>query len=61
MIDSAGRIVQSLFYGSLTCGSWQTVEWNGRDPQGRVARPGIYFVHFDAEGRTRTLRVVLLD
>lgn len=61
VFDSAGRLVQTLFYGSLTCGSWQTVEWNGRDPQGRGVRPGIYFVHFDAEGRTRTLRVVCLD
>lgn len=61
VFDSAGRVVQTLFYGSLTCGRWQTVEWNGRDPQGRAARPGIYFVHFDAEGRTRTLRVVLLE
>jgi len=61
VFDSAGRLVNTLFYGSLTCGIWQTVEWNGRDPQGRTSRPGIYFVHFDAEGRTRSLRVVLLD
>ncbi len=61
VFDATGRVVNTLFYGSLTCGIWQTVEWNGRDPQGRTSRPGIYFIHFDAEGRTRTLRVVLLD
>ena len=61
VFDSSGRLVRTLFYGSLTCGNWQTVEWNARDPQGRAVRPGMYFLHFDAEGRTRTLRVVLLD
>ncbi|MEO5618673.1 MAG: S8 family serine peptidase, partial [Candidatus Eisenbacteria bacterium] len=61
VFDAQGRLVRGLFYGSLTCGRWQTVEWNGRDLQGRRAGPGVYFVHFDAQGRTRSLRVALLE
>ena len=34
--------------------------WNGRDGDGRVVRPGIYFIRFEAGGRTSVARVVLL-
>jgi len=61
VFDAQGRLIRGLFYGSLTCGRWQTVEWNGRDQEDRRARPGVYLVHFDAEGRTRSLRVVLIE
>ena len=61
VFDAQGRLVRGLFYGSMTCGRWQSVEWNGRDQEDRAAGPGVYFVHFDAEGRTRTLRVALLE
>ncbi len=61
VFDAQGRLVRNLFYGSLTCGRWQAVEWNGRDHDGRMARPGVYLVRFDAEGRTRSLRVALLE
>lgn len=61
IFDAQGRLVRGLFYGSMTCGRWQSVEWNGRDHQGRSVEPGVYFVHFDAQGRTRSLRVALLE
>jgi len=61
VFDAQGRLIRGLFYGSLTCGRWQAVEWNGRDQEDRRVRPGVYLVHFDSEGRTRSLRVVLIE
>jgi hypothetical protein len=34
--------------------------WDGRDADGRLVDPGIYFIHLEGGGRTATARVVLL-
>jgi subtilisin family serine protease len=60
VFDIRGRLVRNLYLGPLCCGRWQLVEWSGDDADGRAAPPGVYFVHFDVEGRVRNQRVVLL-
>jgi hypothetical protein len=36
------------------------VVWDGRDSDGRLVRPGIYFVHVEAGGRTAVIRVAVV-
>jgi hypothetical protein len=36
------------------------VAWDGRDDHGALVRPGVYFLHLEAGGRTATARVVVL-
>ena len=54
--DVAGRVVRTLFDGSLNAGRHGIV-WDGRDGAGSGAAVGIYFVRADAQGRSLTLRV----
>jgi subtilisin family serine protease len=60
VFDATGRLVRDLYRGSLCCGHWRLADWDGIDHDGREARPGLYFVNFDVEGRVSTLRVALL-
>ena len=39
-------------------GAFRTSTWDGRDHAGRLARPGIYLVPLEAEGRAWVGRVV---
>ena len=34
--------------------------WNGRDRNGRLVQPGVYFLHVEAGGRSAVLRIALL-
>jgi subtilisin family serine protease len=60
LVDATGRRVRTLWSGTLERGAWITATWDGRDGDGRDARPGIYFVVAQAAGRARTLRLAWL-
>jgi FlgD Ig-like domain len=57
--DTQGRRVAMLHSGTQGPGQHQAT-WNGRDAAGTLARPGVYFVHFEALGRSFDERFVLL-
>jgi hypothetical protein len=57
--DVSGRLVRSLFSGTLGAGSNQ-FSWNGRDDQGRAGSQGLYFVRIhagDVALQTKMLRL----
>jgi len=62
IFDPAGRRVRDLTVEASTgdvLGGPVSVSWDGRNDDGRPARPGVYFVRFEGGGRTATHRVVL--
>src|SRR5262249_25912106 len=56
--DVAGRTVRRLHCGALPAGS-HTIEWDGRDGQGRTVANGIYITRLEADDRVTTHKVVL--
>ena len=57
--DIQGREVARLVDGMRPAGR-QDARWDGRDPGGVAARPGIYVVRYEAAGRIESRRVALL-
>ncbi len=56
VIDAAGRQVRALASATFTAGTHE-LTWDGRDDDGRVTRPGVYFVRVESGGTTRVSRV----
>lgn len=53
--DLGGRKVHA-FAGASNA----ALVWNGRDRNGRLVQPGVYFLHVEAGGRSAVLRIALL-
>jgi Two component regulator propeller len=53
--DLSGRALRR-FAGAVDRG----IVWDGRDHDGRVVHPGVYFIRVEAGGRASTARIVLL-
>jgi subtilisin family serine protease len=60
VVDVQGREVIRLWSGTLRCGDWVTVAWDGRGPGGAPANAGIYFIALDVAGYQRAVRVAWL-
>ncbi len=60
VLDAAGRRVNTLLNGTRGVGS-HSVNWSGRDQDGRRVASGVYFVRMQAGDEVRTTRVVHLD
>jgi hypothetical protein len=58
ILDVRGRQLAVLFRGRAS-GTWQQIQWNGRDAAGRAAAAGLYLVQLEADGRTTGRRIVL--
>jgi serine protease AprX len=58
--DVGGRLVRSLWTGALDAGRPREAFWDGRDDEGRAARPGLYWVALESRGDLATRRVTLL-
>ncbi len=58
IVDISGRCVISLFTGQKAAGTYELF-WSGRDALGRLQPKGIYFLHADVAGQSRTRRLVL--
>ncbi|MBD3335232.1 MAG: hypothetical protein GF355_06920 [Candidatus Eisenbacteria bacterium] len=54
-----GRLVKSLVRGVLPTGS-HVVSWDGTTAEGRPAPTGVYFFRLDAEGRSNTVKGILM-
>jgi hypothetical protein len=57
--DVAGRIIRTLQNGRLPAGE-HSVVWDQRDDGGHRVSPGLYFVRFEASGRSLGQKVILL-
>jgi hypothetical protein len=60
VIDVAGRRVAGLIERSMPAGA-HSVRWDGRDGAGRPVPAGCYFVRLQADGRTATRKVVVVN
>lgn len=58
--SACGRRVHTLQYGVVPAGQ-HLVVWDGRDDRDSSAAPGIYLVHLEADGYSRTRKLVKLD
>ena len=59
VFDIEGRRVGTLASGARAAG-WHEVAWDGRDADGRVLGPGIYFARLEAGDRTVVTRMVMI-
>ncbi len=59
VFDVAGRLVRSLRDQWLPAGE-HAVVWDKSDANGRTVRPGLYFVRFEAMGRSLGRKVILI-
>ena len=55
--DARGRIVRELLDAAVGSG-YHSVVWNGRSSADRNVAPGLYFVQLNADGTTRTAKVM---
>jgi flagellar hook assembly protein FlgD len=56
---ASGRVVSELANEEQVKGD-HSVHWNGRDARGSMVSSGVYFVRLEANGETRTQKMVLL-
>jgi hypothetical protein len=59
VFDLAGRKVRTLQSGNLGAGP-HTATWRGRDDAGRAVPAGAYFARLRADGRERSVKLMLL-
>ena len=59
ILDLQGRVVRTLFRGSMPAGTWEFA-WDGRRDDGSKAACGVYFYRSVQAGRAQSRRVVLL-
>ena len=57
--DVRGALVRTLFDETRNAGSGFAT-WNGHDDDGRVVSSGVYFYRLDADGSSKTRKMVLL-
>jgi flagellar basal-body rod modification protein FlgD len=59
VLDLAGRRVRTLADHGFAAGE-QAVRWDGRADDGALVRAGMYFARLEADGGSRTTRIVRL-
>ncbi len=57
--DVAGHLVRSLVKEAQSTGRHEMI-WNGRGQQGQMSAAGVYFYRLQADGETRTKRMLLV-
>jgi flagellar hook assembly protein FlgD len=57
--DPRGHLVRALVDRSAEAGA-RSVRWDGLDERGGVVESGVYFVRFEAAGRSVTRKISLL-
>ena len=58
--DIGGRLIAALIEGiEYDAGTW-TVEWDGRNDEGRLVPSGVYFCLIEAAGRESSTKLVIL-
>ncbi len=59
IVDAQGRLVRTVLDRDLAAGA-RSAAWDGRDGDGRVAAPGLYFAVLRAGGASAVRRVAML-
>lgn len=57
--DAAGRLVRTLLRGTAKAGVG-SINWDGRDNQGKPATAGVYFCRFAVGDQAETRRVIVM-
>jgi hypothetical protein len=60
IFNTAGRHVATLVAGNLPAGP-HSVTWGGRDADGHMVTPGVYFARLSTPGGTRSQRIIRLN
>jgi subtilisin family serine protease len=60
VFDAMGRVVRSLYDGTLCCDESAAVTWDGRGADGDPVRAGLYVIAVESQGRHQGVRVVVL-
>jgi serine protease AprX len=60
VFDAQGRVLRTLFSGSLDCDETVAVLWDGRGADGDRVRPGLYVIALESGDHRRGARVVVL-
>ncbi len=58
--DLTGRLVRTLASGSFESG-YHATTWDGRDEQGSIVPPGIYFLRSATGGETARIKLVVMS
>jgi hypothetical protein len=58
VFNSAGRFVENLASGDFAAGE-HSLNWDGRDGEGRTLPAGIYLIRFQADGESSILKAIL--
>jgi hypothetical protein len=58
--DTSGRLVKSFDLGSRMQNQASSISWDGTDQSGRVVPQGVYFVRFETQNASITIKTVLL-
>jgi len=56
--DGQGQMVRRLFEGAMPHGTW-ALDWDQKNDQGLLVKPGSYAVHIEAGGQTLTGQVIV--
>ena len=59
ILDVSGRLVRRILRGPVAAARHEIL-WDGRDDEGRLVPPGVYFCRIQAGTAAATRRVVLL-
>jgi hypothetical protein len=58
--NSAGQVVKTLINGERKRAGNYTIEWDGRDNQGKEVSPGSYFYTLDVNGKMTTKKAIIV-
>jgi hypothetical protein len=59
--DVGGRVVRTLWSGTLVPGESRREAWDGRDDDARVVQSGIFWIAVDVRGTVASARVVVIN
>lgn len=58
--NAYGGLVKVLFEEKANSNTWYTITWDGKDINGRIVSPGVYFYRLETDGIAITRKTVLI-
>jgi flagellar hook assembly protein FlgD len=59
VLDVAGRACRTLLEGSAPAGP-RSIEWDGRDADGQIVRPGVYYLRAESDAESVVRKIIRL-
>ncbi len=60
VFDVTGKLIKKLLEGKLERGH-HSINWNGKDSQGKRLLPGVYFIQFKTDSLRETKKLILIN